>query len=156
MWVKIGHFRQITGYISKTLKARHIVSLLLKSNRKSHVLYRTVALAMPLSAPQPPQTIQFSAFCTATNSFVTVEPRDFKFGTLTYHFKSHPADEKSSLKGAWSVDFYTLCNISATANVIVTSSFVHESSMWSPSLVMSECSLCGRGQGHVNNICLSD
>ena len=24
------------------------------------------------------------------------------FGTLTYHSKSHPADEKSSLKGAWS------------------------------------------------------
>jgi len=27
------------------------------------------------------------------------EPRDFKFGTLIYHIKSHPADEKSSLKG---------------------------------------------------------
>jgi len=25
-----------------------------------------------------------------------------KFGTLIYHSKSHPADEKSSLKGAWS------------------------------------------------------
>ena len=27
---------------------------------------------------------------------------NFKFGTLTCHSKSHPADEKSSLKGAWS------------------------------------------------------
>ena len=27
------------------------------------------------------------------------ELRDFKFGTLTYHSKSHPADEKYSLKG---------------------------------------------------------
>jgi len=27
---------------------------------------------------------------------------DFKFGTLIYHSKSHPADEKPSLKGAWS------------------------------------------------------
>jgi len=34
------------------------------------------------------------------HSFVTSEPRDFKFGTLTYHSKSHPADEKSSLKGS--------------------------------------------------------
>jgi len=42
------------------------------------------------------------AFCTTIHSFVTGEPRDFKFGTLTYHSKSHPADEKSSLKGAWS------------------------------------------------------
>jgi len=42
------------------------------------------------------------AFCTTIDSFITGEPRDFKFGTLTYHSKSHPADEKSSLKGAWS------------------------------------------------------
>jgi len=28
--------------------------------------------------------------------------RDFEFGTLTYHSKSHPANGKSSLKGAWS------------------------------------------------------
>jgi len=34
----------------------------------------------------------------AIHSFVTGEPRDFKFGTLTYHSKSHPADEKSSPK----------------------------------------------------------
>ena len=27
------------------------------------------------------------------------EPMDFKFGTLAYHSTSHPADEKSSLKG---------------------------------------------------------
>jgi len=44
----------------------------------------------------------FSAFCTAIHSFVTGEPRDFNFYTLTYHSKSHPADEKSSLKGTWS------------------------------------------------------
>jgi len=49
-----------------------------------------------------PQTTSFSAFFTAIHSFVTGEPRDFKFGTLIYHSKSHPADEKSSMKGAWS------------------------------------------------------
>ena len=40
-------------------------------------------LECPLTAP-------FSAFCTAIHSVVTDEPRDFKFGTLTYHSKSHP------------------------------------------------------------------
>ena len=36
--------------------------------------------------------------------FAVFDPqhRDFKFGTLIYHRKSHPADEKSSPKGAWS------------------------------------------------------
>jgi len=56
-----------------------------------------VALPMTLSSPNRPNTTPFSAFCTAIHSFVTGEPRDFKFGTLTYH-----AGEKSSLKGAWS------------------------------------------------------
>jgi len=53
-----------------------------------------VTLLMTLSAPYPPQTTPFSAFCTAIHSF--------KFGTLTYYSQSHPADEKSSLTGAWS------------------------------------------------------
>jgi len=57
-----------------------------------------VTLPMTLSAPNHP----IFSFCTAIHSFLTGEPRDFKFGTLTYHSKSHPADEKSSLKGAWS------------------------------------------------------
>ena len=48
------------------------------------------------------QTSPFSAFCTAIHSFTTGEPRDFKLDTLTYHSKSHSADEKSSLKGGWS------------------------------------------------------
>ena len=61
-----------------------------------------VALPMTLTAPWPPQTTSFSAFCADIHSFVTGEPRDFKFGTLIYHSKSHPAYEKSSLKGAWS------------------------------------------------------
>jgi len=30
-WVKIGNFRQITGYISKTVKDRHIVSIKVES-----------------------------------------------------------------------------------------------------------------------------
>jgi len=46
-----------------------------------------VALPMTLNAPQPPQTTPFSAFCTAIHSFVTGEPRDFKFGTLIYYSK---------------------------------------------------------------------
>ena len=58
-----------------------------------------VASPMALSAPYTPQTTPFSVFRTAIHSFVTGEPRDFKFGTLTYHSKSHPADEKSFQKG---------------------------------------------------------
>jgi len=61
-------------------------------------------------------------FCTAIHSFVTGEPRDFIFGTLTYHSMSHPADEKYFQKGAWS-----------------------------GSGEPSECFLSGRGQGHVSN-----
>jgi len=57
---------------------------------------------MTLSAPKPPH---FLYFCTAIHSFITGEPKDFKFGTLIYHSKSHPADKKSSLKGAWSGSF---------------------------------------------------
>ena len=37
-----------------------------------------------------------------------------------------------------------------------TTNFVHGSSMWSLSLVMSECSLSGRGQGHVSNFYIVD
>jgi len=35
--------------------------------------------------------------------------------------------------------------------MLETSNFVHGSAMWSVSLVMSECSLSGRGQGHTSN-----
>ena len=49
-----------------------------------------------------PLTTPFSAFRTAIHSFVTSEPRYFIFGTLTYHSTSHPAEDESSLKGAWS------------------------------------------------------
>ena len=37
-----------------------------------------------------------------------------------------------------------------------TSNFVHGSAMRSLSLVMSECSLSGRGQGHVSNFYIVD
>jgi len=35
--------------------------------------------------------------------------------------------------------------------MLETSNFIHGSAMRSLSLVMSECSLSGRGQGHVSN-----
>ena len=49
-----------------------------------------------------PITTPFSAFFHRLHSFVTGKPIDFKFGTLIYYSMSHPADKKSSLKGAWS------------------------------------------------------
>jgi len=84
------------------------------------------------------------------------EPRDFIFDTLTYHSKSHPAEEKSSMKGAWSelgepfLEFYTPCNFPQLLK-LETSDFVHRSAMQSLSLVMNECFLSGRCQGHVSN-----
>jgi len=106
------------------------------------------------------QTTPFSVFCTTIHCLVTGEPRDFKFGTLTYHSKFHPADEKSSLKGAWSGSadpFYNFTPhvISATANAR-DFNLLHGSGMRSISLVMSECSLSGRGQGHMSNFYIVD
>ena len=40
--------------------------------------------------------------------------------------------------------------------MLETSNFVHGSAMRSLSLVMSECSLSGRAQGHVSNFCIVD
>jgi len=40
--------------------------------------------------------------------------------------------------------------------MLETSNFVHGSAMRSLSLVMSECSLSGRGQGHVSNFYIVD
>jgi len=40
--------------------------------------------------------------------------------------------------------------------MLETSNFVYGSAMQSLSLVMSECSLSGRGQGHVNAFCIVD
>jgi len=98
---------------------------------------------------------------SAIHSLVTGESRDFKFGTLTYHSNSHPADEKSSLKGAWSGSADPFYNFTPHVKspqwlMLETSNFVHGSGMRSLSLVMSECSLSGRGQGHVSNFNIVD
>jgi len=61
-----------------------------------------VKLPMTLCDRWPPQMTPFTAFCNAIHSFVTGEPRDLQFCTFSYRSKSHPADEKSSLKGTWS------------------------------------------------------
>ena len=57
-----------------------------------------VTLRLTTSDPKVPQTTPFSAFCTAIHSFITGERRDFKFSTLTYHSKSHPANEKGLVR----------------------------------------------------------
>ena len=46
--------------------------------------------------------------------------------------------------------------ISPQRLTLETSDFVHGSAMWSLSLVMSECSLSGHGQGHVSNFYIVD
>ena len=47
--VKIGDFPQITGYISKAVQDRRMVSI--KVERKLYALYLTATLPMTLSAP---------------------------------------------------------------------------------------------------------
>ena len=53
-------------------------------------------IADDLECPLTTQATPFFAFCTAIHSFVTGEPRprDFIFGTLTYHSKSHPTEDR--------------------------------------------------------------
>ena len=46
--------------------------------------------------------------------------------------------------------------ISPQRLTLETSDFVHGSAMWSLRLVMSECSLSGRGQDHVSNFYIVD
>ena len=83
--------------MSKTVQDRHIVSI--KVEQEVVFALSNGDIAVDLECPL---TTPFSSFCTAIHSFVMGEPRDFKFGTLTFHSTSHPAEEKSSLKGAWS------------------------------------------------------
>ena len=59
--------------------------------------------------------------------------------------------ERGTVRVRWHlVEFYTPCNISAMANAR-DFKFCTRSAMWSLSLVVSECSLSERGQGHVSN-----
>ena len=94
---KSATFWLITGYISKTVQDRHILPIKVEWEVVCALSNGDIAVDL-----ECPLTTPFSAFCTAIHSFVTGEPRDFIFGTLTYHSTSHPVEQKSSLKGAWS------------------------------------------------------
>jgi len=101
--------------------------------------------SVPYNHPTSSHFLQFAVI----HSFVIDEPGDFIFGTLTYHSTSHPAEKKSSLKGAWSGSKPYV--ISPQRLMLETSDFVHGSTMWNLSLVLSECCLNGHAQGHVSN-----
>jgi len=92
---------------------------------------------------------------------VNLETSFWYIDLRTYHSKSHPADEKYSLKGAWSGSGEPSYNftprvISPQGLTLETSKFVHGSTMQSFSLVMNEFFLSGRGQGYVSNFCIVD
>ena len=99
-WVKIGDFRQITGYIWKRYKIH--AWFILELNRKSYARYRMVTLLMTLNDPKVPQTTPICTFCTASHIVVMGAVRNFKSGLYVNGSKSQPADDKSSLKWAWS------------------------------------------------------
>jgi len=61
-----------------------------------------VTLLMTLSDPKVPQTTPICTFCTASHIFVMGAVRNFKSGLYVNGSKSQPADDKSSLKWAWS------------------------------------------------------
>jgi len=156
--VKIGDFRQITGYISKTVQDRRMVSnFLLKSNRKSYALYRMVTLPMTLIAPKPPHFLHFAPPFIAswwvnleTSNLVLVNWATIAIPTLTIKVFT----ERGVVRISWPVlEFYTPCKISATDNArdFKFCTRVGHANLRSLSLVMSECSLNGRGQGHVSN-----
>jgi len=71
-WDKINDFQQITGYISKTVPDRCMVSIKVEQEFVRALSNGDIAAdpAWPLSA----QTIPFCALCTAIHSFVTGEP----------------------------------------------------------------------------------
>jgi len=98
-WSKSATFDKWTAISRKQYKID--TWFLLKSNRKLYALYRMVTLPMTLSPPNHPKPPHFLHFAPPFIAS-TGEPRDFKFGALTYHSKSHPTDEKSSLKGTCS------------------------------------------------------
>jgi len=66
-WVKIGDFRQITGYISKTVKDRRMVSI--KVEQEVICALSNGGIAHDLECPV---TTPYSAFCTTIHSFVWV------------------------------------------------------------------------------------
>ena len=51
---------------------------------------------------------------------------------------------------------FSKCPMAPAPMTLETSDFVHGSAMWSFSLVMSECSLSGRGQGRVSYFSIVD
>ena len=111
---------------------------------------------VPPNHPKPPH---FLHFCNAICSFVTSKPRDFKFGTLIYHNKSHPADgkifpERGVVRVSWPVlEFYIPCNFSATANArdFKFCTWVGHAKVWVLWWVLSK-----RGPGYVSSFCIVD
>jgi len=78
-------FSQITGYMSKTVQDR--------SNRKSYADWWHCR--WPWVPPNHPIFCILHRHSQLRNGWTIY----FVFGTLTYRSKSHPAEEKSSLKG---------------------------------------------------------
>ena len=76
-WDKIGDFRQIAGYISKTVQDRRMVTIKVEYEVVCALSNGDIAVDL-----ECPLTTPFSAFCTVIHSFVTGEPRDFIFGKI--------------------------------------------------------------------------
>ena len=67
-WVKIGDVRQITGYISKTVKDRRIVSIKVEYEVVCALSNDDIAvdLECPLTTPKPSHFLHFAPTFTAS------------------------------------------------------------------------------------------
>jgi len=90
----------MNGYVSKTVQDTRIVSIKVEQEVPCALSNSDIAedLEWPLTAPNYPNF----TFCTAFHIFVMAVVRNFKFGLSVNGSKSQMADDKSSLKGAWS------------------------------------------------------
>jgi len=113
-----------------------------------------MALPMTLSAhnhPKPPHFLYFAP------PFIASQRANLDTSKLVHWLTIVPPcrwkifRERGVVTVSWPVlEFYTHV-ISPQRLTLDTSNFVRELAMRSLSLVMSECSLSGRGQGHVSN-----
>jgi len=116
-WIKIGDFWQITGYISKTVQNRHMVSI--KVEYEVVCALSNGSIAHDLECLLTTPTTPFSAFCTAIRNGWTKRLQIW-YVDLPQHvppcrWKIFPERGAGRVRRP-GLEFYTLCYISATAN----------------------------------------
>jgi len=96
MWgglkLKIGDFRQITGYISKTVQDRRIVSIKVKQEVVCALSNGDIADNLEWPNPNRPKLPQFLHFAPFFHIFIMGIVRNIKFGLSVNGCKSKSAN----------------------------------------------------------------